>query len=251
MGILEALDLNSKRMLEPSQIYDQKHIADVCVVTFSIHVKEHVLENYACETVASVRFANGEIPIYFLKNENVLFYLSPIGAAISGAALEEVHCVTGANHFIFFGSCGLLDETYKNQIIIPSSAYREEGFSYHYEKPSDYIEIKNHAYLKKVLDANNVENVTGKVWTTDAIFMETIDKVNKRREEGCLCVDMESSGLQALANYLDINFYIFFFTGDILKDVWDQADIGNQKEKVKQLDCFKIALCIAQEILKK
>ena len=61
---------------------------------------------------------------------------------------------------------------------------------------------------------------------------------------------MESSGLQAVANYLNVNLYVFFFSGDILEDSWDQGDLGNENEKKKQLSSFDVALMIFNHINK-
>ena len=46
----------------------------------------------------------------------------------------------GAGKFVLFGSCGVLDdEKTKGKIIIPVSAVRDEGTSYHYMAPSSEI----------------------------------------------------------------------------------------------------------------
>ena len=36
--------------------------------------------------------------------------------------------------------------------------------------------------------------------------------------------------------------------GDILKEEWDQADLGGEREKSKQLNCFDLAILISQNI---
>ena len=47
----------------------------------------------------------------------------------------------GAERFVLFGSCGVLDdEKVKKRIIVPVSAVRDEGTSYHYAAPSEEIE---------------------------------------------------------------------------------------------------------------
>ena len=50
------------------------------------------------------------------------------------AGFEEVVAM-GAKKFVLFGSCGVLDdEKVKDHIIIPVSAVRDEGTSYHYAR---------------------------------------------------------------------------------------------------------------------
>ena len=68
-----------------------------------------------------------------------------------------------------FGSAGSLNkEKTQGRFIIPTEAYRDEGISYHYAPPNDYIKIKNHEKLSAVFDELRVPYVKGKVWTTDA-----------------------------------------------------------------------------------
>ena len=78
--------------------------------------------------------------------------------------------------------------------------------------------------------------------------METDNKVRQRWEDGCLCVEMESSALQAVSSYLGVNLYIFFISGDIVGDEWDRADLGGHRERDKQLFAFEAALLIADEL---
>ena len=78
--------------------------------------------------------------------------------------------------------------------------------------------------------------------------METDNKVRRRKEDGCLCVEMESSALQAISSYLGANFYTFFITGDIVGEEWDRADLGGHRERDKQLLAFEAALLIAEEL---
>ena len=110
---------------------------------------------FSAKKVANSATANGKIPVYHIEAKNVLFYMSPIGAAIAGTILDEVRCLTGAIKFIYFGSCGILDEGQcKGKIIVPAEAYRDEGFSYHFEKAGDYIKIKKCKGVCFILVAN-------------------------------------------------------------------------------------------------
>ena len=72
--------------------------------------------------------------------------------------------------------------------------------------------------------------------------METERKAQKRREDGCVCVEMEAAGLQAVCNYLGVDLYIFFFAGDILGKKWESGNLGGFREKNKQLSSFELAL---------
>lgn len=70
--------------------------------------------------------------------------------------------------------------------LIVEGAIRDEGFSYHYLPPSRvvYTEEKTRSLIRRYLSERGILYSEGLVWTTDAIFRETKEKVNARREEG-------------------------------------------------------------------
>ena len=251
MSIEKSFDDKSEALITPEKIYgNHKKIADICIITFSHAVHDRVLKTYSCKKVANSGTANGKIPIYFIEEKNILFYLSPIGSAVAGTVLDEVRCLTKACKFIVFGSCGILDENKcAGKIIIPTEAYRDEGFSYHFEKAADYIEISKSPVLIKILNDLHIENISGRTWTTDAIYRETVNNKNVRKSEGCICVEMECAGLQALCNFRGLELYQFFFGGDLLGDInWSRGTLGTNTEKSNQINCFELALEIAEKI---
>ena len=244
----------SKPLFTPKESYGSmgiepiEKICDKCIVTYSLQVKEDILNKYSNRKVSFTATANGIIDVYYLEELDVLFYMSPVCAPAAVAVLEEISYITGAKNFIFFGSCGILDETIKDKVIIPTKAYRDEGTSYHYAKVNDFIDIKNNNVIESVCINNNIEYKKGYTWTTDAIYRETKNSIEKRKNDGCICVEMETSALEALCNYNGLNLYVFFITGDILVDTWDRADLAKKEEQIKQLSGFDLAVLIANTI---
>jgi uridine phosphorylase len=93
--------------------------------------------------------------------------------------------------------CGSLsNELTSGKFIVPTESYRDEGFSYHYQKPSDYIKITNSEEVSRQFDVLSIPYVNGRTWTTDAIYRETEGNVARRKSDGCISVEMESAGLQ-------------------------------------------------------
>ena len=253
MSIIDSFDNKSKPLIDLGAFFEPKNFGDTCIVTFSIHVKEMFLEKYQHEVVGTTKTANGNIDIYRFEvdGKKILFYMSPICAAAAGCTMHEVHYFTGASKFIVYGSCGILDnEKCAGKLIVPTAAYRDEGLSYHYMEPSDYVEIKNSDKVAEAFEKSGYPYVLGKTWTTDAIYMETADKANARREDGCLTVEMESSGLQAVCNFYGYELYTFFFGADLLTDdSWDKGNLGNEKEFDIQRETFKIAIDVAMSVI--
>lgn len=106
--------------------------------------------------------------------------------------------------------------------MVPTAAYRDEGTSYHYAPASDYIAIKNADTVARFMEDAGLPYVLGKTWTTDAIYRETVGNFEKRKADGCISVEMECAGLQAVCDFRGAQLYTFFTSGDLLDaPKWD------------------------------
>ena len=88
-------------------------------------------------------------------------------------------------------------------VVVPTSAVREEGTSYHYLPPDRQPEACPHltGSIVASLECDEIPHHTGTVWSTDAPYRETGTKVTRYAAEGILAVDMETSAILALAEY--------------------------------------------------
>ena len=97
--------------------------------------------------------------------------------------------------------------------------------------PSKSIPL-NRKYIKvfkELLDEVGYRYVEGTTWTTDAFYRETKDKVNRRRKDGAIVVEMEASAMQAVANFRDIDLFTFFYAGDNLaSENWDMRSLNGE-----------------------
>ena len=79
------------------------------------------------------------------------------------------------------------------------------------------------------------------MWTTDAPYRETIDKMKRRKAAGAICVDMECSAVAALAAFREFDLCHFFYAADHLSEGnWDARNLMNhadldEKDKVALL----------------
>ncbi len=230
----------------------EQALADVVIITFSKTVLEHVLAQFPTKAIAALPALNGDRTVYLLENQSprIAFYMSPITSAGAGMKLEEAAVATGAKHFVLFGSCGALDSALtEGHLIVPTEAYRDEGFSYHYAPAAPYITVKNADKVASILTELGIPHVKGRAWTTDALYRETRGNMEKRKAEGCIAVDMECSGLQALCDFKAYSYYTFFYSGDLLDaPQWDQRILCNDAEASHQLQNFLVALEIAKRV---
>ncbi|MBQ1522739.1 MAG: nucleoside phosphorylase, partial [Erysipelotrichaceae bacterium] len=140
-----------------------------------------------------------------------------------------------------------LTDVSEGRVIIPTEAYRDEGTSYHYAPASDFITVKNADKLAEMMEQLEVGYVKGKTWTTDAFYRETVNNRNKRVEQGCICVEMECSRLQAMCDFRGIELYQFVYAADSLDSSWSRRILGNL-EMDSRLKYFYLAWEIAKRI---
>lgn len=226
-----------------------KNITDVCITTFSCKLMAMIIEEYHPKVVADLVSTNGHTPIYAItyKRKKICFYLSPMGSALAGTYLIEAAHVVGAKKFIAFGSAGRLDKKIPPHcFMVPTEAYRDEGLSYHYVPATDYIAIKNYGFIEEFLKKRNLPYAVGKCWTTDAFYKETESEIREHKKDGCIAVDMECAGMQAVADYYGFDFYEFFFGVDQLDSLeWDKATMGSGTDQNRHHDIFELALEMA------
>lgn len=218
----------------------------LCISTFSRAIVEKAAAVDGVQIISHIYTANGTTPVYCMSycGHNIAFYLSPVGAPACAAGFEEVIAM-GATTFVWFGSCGVLNrELVQDRIIIPVSAVREEGTSYHYIPAAEEIEQQQQAVaaLAAALDRRQYPYVKGKVWTTDAIYRETHSQVKAKKEQGCLGVEMECAAMLAVSQFRNVKFAQFLYTADSLDHgTWairDLADHGiSQADRYLQIAC--------------
>lgn len=218
--ITDCYDDKTRPIISLADFYGERRcILDVCLIIFSREIHDHLLANHECAQIGELTSCNGNTPIYKLTHggRDIAFYMSGIGSAVASSECYEVHWQTGATKFVMFGSAGSLDRAATDgRFIIPSASYRGEGSSYYFAPPSDYITVKNAPCLAAIFDEMGVPYVTGRVWTTDSMIRETVGLVEARRAEGCIAVEMELAGVQAVCDFYDMELYDFLEAGDVL-----------------------------------
>ncbi len=181
------------------------------------------------EPIHHVAFEHGDHPICVIEHRGVpVALVSPgVGAPAAVSSLEVVIAL-GATHIIGCGGAGIVRPGFDvGHVIVPTGAVRDEGTSYHYA-PAD-AEVAPHpralAAIDTVLTEAGVPHDRGLVWTTDAIFRETAAKVARRREQGCLAVDMEVSAMFACAAFRGATYAQLLYAGDDVSAAdWDHRD---------------------------
>ncbi len=248
--IIHDFDETTPSIIDLRAFYgEKKHLVDKCLILFSKEIHDHLLNSHDCEVIGHIGACNGVTPIYrfSLAGEPVAFYLSAIGSALASGFCYEAHWQTGAAKFVMFGSCGSLDgEKTRGKYVVPTEAYRGEGASYLYAPPTDYISIKNADRVAAIFDELGAPYVRGRVWTTDSMLRETVGLVQKRKAEGCIAVEMELSGVEALCGFYGLELYDFLEAGDVLQE--SGYDVSGLTSANHHLGKLSLAMEIAKRI---
>lgn len=253
--ITDSFDRYSEEIIKVNRNADAP-VVDACILTFSHIILKYVLENFKCEKIGDLFSANGTNPIYNFDYEGKTFaiYMSPIGGPACVADIEDSFSVINTNKYIVFGGSGCLNkEIARGKVMVPVSAYRDEGTSYHYAPASDYINIKNADVVAEFMESAGIPYIKGKTWTTDSVHRETRGNFEKRKAEGCISVEMECAAVQAMCDFRGIEAYFFFTSGDLLDaPKWD-ARMKEKQIKHTQHDSghFDIALELAKYVADK
>lgn len=253
--ITDSFDNKSAAKIDPI-VNENAPAVDACIVTFSYVIEKFVLDNYDCKQIGQIYFATGVTPIYQIEHNGrkFAFYKTYVGAPACVGTVEDTLAAIKTNKYIVFGGCGCLDrEITHGKVMIPTEAYRDEGTSYHYAPASDYIKVRNADKVAEFMEENGIPYVKGKTWTTDSFYRETVNNFEKHKADGCISVEMECSGLQAMCDFRNLELYMFFTSGDLLDaPEWDERHkAGEIKGTQHDSGHFDIALELADHVSRK
>jgi uridine phosphorylase len=122
----------------------------------------------------------------------------PAVGAPYAVMIAETLFAWGSRNLIFLGWCGALRSGVEiGDAVLPTSALIDEGTSRHYRLNID-SSAPSAALIQHLAALGGSEDMVfhqGPVWTTDAPFRETKDKVLGYQRQGVLAVEMECSAL--------------------------------------------------------
>lgn len=215
-----------------------------CIATYLSEVLDDFVSKHNAEVISHFGSENNT-PIYRLLYHGVEVSLveACVGSA-SMAAMTDFLIAHGVKELIACGGCGVLTEISAGDIIIPVSALRDEGASYHYLQPSREIALDRDVIdvIEKSLDEFHTPYVEAKTWTTDGFYRETPDMITYRKEEGCSVVEMECSAIAAVAKLRGIRFGQLLYSGDILTDYQNYDERGWTKNLSAREKLFYLSL---------
>lgn len=246
--ILE-FDPVTRAVINPSEVYKPVDVSECCVICFFKDMVDRMATDHKARIVFTEKGVHGATHIYEFEHKGrPVAFLYPLIGAPFAAAFLEVAIAVGCRKFIVSGGAGVLDRDIPvGDIIVPTSAIRDEGVSYHYLPPGREVATNPKAVDTVVSTLNEYKRSyrLGKTWTTDAIFRETESKIKRRKDEGCLTVEMEAAALLAVAQFRGVDLgYILFGGDDVSGEAWDQR-LGEPRTPIaEKLFWLSVEACL-------
>ncbi len=246
--ILE-FDPSPTATIEPSRIIRQRDVPEHCVLCFFQEAIERVCGEGKATLLYSFKWEDGKHNLYEIEfdGKRVAVMHPGIGAPLAAGLLEGAIAL-GCKKFVACGGAGVLDKQIAvGHLLVPSSAVRDEGTSYHYAAPAREAQASPEAIaaIERVLDAHGIEYIVSKTWTTDSPYRETPSLVQRRKAEGCLTVEMEAAAFFAVAAFRKVIFGQMLYGGDDVSGLeWDRRQWQSREDIRERLLWLAIEACV-------
>ena len=143
-----------------------------------------------------------------------------IGAPVAAIVLEELLAI-GATRFLSIGTAGGLQaDLAAGEVVLCTSAVRDEGVSHHYapeETPAEPDAVLTDALGQSIRNVG-LSYRRGASWTIDTPYRETAAEARHYQAEGVLCVEMEAAALFTVAAHRGVALASAFCVSDSLAD---------------------------------
>jgi len=152
-----------------------------------------------------------------LSSNSSFFLAGPaVGAPMAVICLEKLIAL-GASRIVVYGWCGALNPSLRvGELFVPTGGLSEEGTSVHYQSKNtgsiDFLRLQ----LVDALNREGYQPKQGPIWTTDAVYRETREKVERYSDQGILAVDMEYTALCSVAAFRRVNLAAVMLVSDEL-----------------------------------
>lgn len=222
-------DPDRKAVIEPHNLLHPLPIPEHAVPCFFQEVIRKIITDFSAKILFTFKSEFGDNHLYQINynGKDIAVFHPGVGAPLAAGFLEEAIAL-GCNKFIACGGSGVLDRSISvGHLLVPTTAVRDEGTSYHYLAPTREVSAHPDTIkaIQSTLDAHSIPYLLSKTWTTDAFYRETTGKVSKRRTEGCLTVEMEAAAFFAVAEFRGVKFGQILYGGDdVSSPEWDHRN---------------------------
>jgi len=172
-----------------------------------------------------------------------------MGAPYAVMVLEKLIAL-GARMVLALGWCGSLQPGVCNgDLLLPTLALAGEGTSRHYSRgdgdPTPAAALT--ARLQQALKNSARPWHAGPIWTTDAVFRETVDLVQHYQAQGVLGVEMEMSALFAVGRFRQVPVAGLLVVSDELATLSWQPGYRSERFRQAREQAARLVLDVAAQ----
>jgi uridine phosphorylase len=221
-------------VIEPRKGAREKSLPPDCLMVFTPQDKELICQCFEEPPSSMHKLFLVDVVQGSFNGQDVAIVGPMLGAPQAILALEKLIAL-GVRRVLAFGWCGSLQHHVRiGDVVIPTGALSEEGTSAHYPLP-DGAQCGPSGLLLRLLkgvltpgrnmgeaggqSGNGLKVHRGRVWSIDAPYRESIQKVLRYQGEGILAVDMETSALFTVARFRGIDLAAILVVSDELSSL--------------------------------
>lgn len=236
VGLNEEGIISAKKMFESRKLPKLPEHITTALILFDNSPSQEILDK--SKELFKFVAASSVLQQYVYDDKIVVAY-SPLGGPAAGGLVEEL-LAFGIKKVIACGSSGLIGDFPAEKFLIVSKAIRDEGLSYHYLESSVYVDTDKdqNNKIEEEIKKHHLEYGEGITWTTDAFYRETKSRMNLRKKQGAIAVEMECASMAAVCKYRQVPFSQVLYFSDIVKqEGWsDFLDTrASIKEKINRI----------------
>lgn len=237
-------DPDPEALIVPRPRRGRRPAPESVVLCFFLEVIDELCGENRAEEVTAFTWEHGTHRLFALETEHgTVGVMHPGVGAPMAAGMLEAAIASGGRYFVACGGAGAIAPGLAlGHVVVPSAAVRDEGTSYHYLEPARDVELDSGVVdlLVDVLVEHDVPHHVAKTWTTDAPYRETPARIRRRREEGCVTVEMETAALAAVARFRGVSFGQYLYAGDdVSGEAWDHRGWNTHSSR---RDLFLLAI---------
>lgn len=207
--------ITAKEQVESSHGKRDNFVLPKTAVLLYMSGLEFINERYEVELVTErfPRFLDA-CPVYKIKGQNDICFLDGGRGAPQAADTIETLKALGIEKVVSVGMIGGYSKSINvGDIIIPPLVYSEEGTSLHYYENEEFYKPDNNLYKAAVDFVENCKQYP--IVSTDAVFRQTFKKESLWRDKGAVGVDMETSAVLSVGEYLGLKVVAMLMVSDV------------------------------------
>ena len=239
-------------LIEPAKLIELRDLPEHCVLCFFREAIEQAKDKLGLKPLPAFRSEMGDLEVFAGMHDGrpLAIVSMAVGAPLAAGIFEEM-IARGGRRFMVCGTAGVLDSSIgSGDIVVPVYALRDEGTSYHYLPPDREARPSPEALeaIMRVLERHGCHYVTGRTWTTDAFYRETPNKTARRREQGCITVEMEAAALFAVAEFRGVQIGQLLYGADDLSGIeWDPRGHGQDMPARETIFWLSVEACLEMQ----